>query len=157
MLLDPCILNDKGGSGEDGNLGAASGAVEDSSARIPDCVARNSDNDRLASTLSKNWLWAWTRNLGEDARWRDWSVVFRSCADLVKKETDDDDATSRSRRGLGTDGREADHLLLHLTSGPALERVVTGGDGEGLRAWSDPKLQSRSADISGGSTFRVIC
>ena len=27
------------------------------------------------------------------------------------------------------------HLLLHSTSGPALDRVVNAGSAEGLRAW----------------------
>ena len=45
------------------------------------------------------------------------------------------------------------HLLLHLTTGPPLDKVVTSGVGEGLRArhslearW-DPQRRSRSAAI----------
>ena len=49
--------------------------------------------------------------------------------------------------------RDLFHLLLHLTTGPALDRVVNCGDGEGLLAWHrvveryDPKLRSRSAGL----------
>ena len=43
------------------------------------------------------------------------------------------------------------HLLLHSTSGPALDRVVNAGSAEGLRAWQllveryDPHIRSRTA------------
>ncbi len=43
------------------------------------------------------------------------------------------------------------HLLIHLTRGPALDRVINAGDHEGLEAWRmlcdrfDPKLKSRHA------------
>ena len=43
------------------------------------------------------------------------------------------------------------HLLLHSTSGPALDLVVNAGSAEGLRAWQllveryDPHIRSRTA------------
>ena len=43
------------------------------------------------------------------------------------------------------------HLLLHSTSGPALDRVVNAGSAKGLRAWQllveryDPHIRSRTA------------
>ena len=43
------------------------------------------------------------------------------------------------------------HVLLHSTSGPALDRVVNAGSAEGLRAWQllveryDPHIRSRTA------------
>ena len=43
------------------------------------------------------------------------------------------------------------HLLLHSTSGPALDRVVNAGSAEGFRAWHllvgryDPHIRSRTA------------
>ena len=43
------------------------------------------------------------------------------------------------------------HLLLHSTSGPALDRVVNAGSAEGLRAWQllvemyDPHIRSRNS------------
>ena len=99
---------------------------------------------------------------GTDAKWRDWAVVFRSyCAlvdplltGLMQAAEVQPDPALRAR--LATDQeRDAStalyHLLLHLTKGPALDRVINAGDGEGLEAWRslvarfDPKLASRSA------------
>ena len=46
---------------------------------------------------------------------------------------------------------DLNHLLLHLTKGTALGRVVNAGSGEGLEAWRsfvgryDPRLRSRAA------------
>ena len=102
---------------------------------------------------------------GEDHKWRDWSVVFKSYAGLVNErlaaimgpaETADP-ATLRNANLADDVARQASrdpfHLLLHLTTGPALDRVVNCGDGEGLTAWNrvveryDPKLRSRSAGL----------
>ena len=48
-------------------------------------------------------------------------------------------------------GTDLHHLLLHSTSGPALDRVVNAGSAEGLRAWQllveryDQLVRSRTA------------
>ena len=102
---------------------------------------------------------------GQDVKWRDWSVVFKSYAGLVNErlatlmapaETAEP-ATLRNDALANDEARQASrdlfHLLLHLTSGPALDRVVNCGDGEGMLAWNrvveryDPKLRSRSAGL----------
>ena len=94
-----------------------------------------------------------TRNLGRpcqfngaDRAWRDWSVVFRSYAALVhpalKEEMQRVERLSTAETNAGlieTEQVQAStdlyHLLLHSTSGPALDRVVNAGSAEGLRAW----------------------
>jgi hypothetical protein len=99
---------------------------------------------------------------GSDARWRDWSVVFKSYATLVNpaltvamREAEVSD-TPALRELEPTEARRiaaADlyHLLLHLTTGPALDRVVNAGESEGLEAWRsltmryNPRLRSRAA------------
>ena len=110
-----------------------------------------------------------TRNLGRldyfdgtDARWRYWSIVFRSYSLLVnpvlgqlmaQAERLDHPALQST---LSTDEHkeatgELYHLLLHLTKGSALDRVVNAGQSEGLEAWRslaqrfDPRIRSRAA------------
>ena len=112
-----------------------------------------------------------TRNLGrpesfdgQDAKWRDWSIVFKSYAGLVNPFLAD--AMQRAERSEGTvwneqidqrpvqeASRDLYHLLLHLTKGVALDRVINSGEGQGLEAWRsltqrfDPKLRSRAAGL----------
>ena len=93
----------------------------------------------------------------------DWSVVFRSCAALVHPALKDELQrvesllTAETNAGL-IEGEQVQassddlcHLLLHSTSGPALDRVVNAGSAEGLRAWQllveryDPHIRSRTA------------
>ena len=76
-------------------VGAASGAVRNSASGVTDRVAGSSDSisrsDGSTSTTRGNWLGCRNANLGEafsacngeDARWRDWNVGFRSCASFV--------------------------------------------------------------------------
>ena len=99
---------------------------------------------------------------GTDSAWRDWSVVFRSYAALVHPALEDEmqrvDRLSTAETNAGlieTEQVQASsdlyHLLLHSTSGPALDRVVNAGSAEGLRAWQllveryDPHIRSRTA------------
>ena len=109
-----------------------------------------------------------TRNLGRpsqfngtDSAWRDWSVVFRSYAALVhpalKEEMQRVERLPTAETNAGLLGHEQVqastdlyHLLLHSTSGPALDRVVNTWSA-GLRAWQllveryDPNIRSRTA------------
>ena len=84
---------------------------------------------------------------GTDSSWRDWSVVFRSYADLVhpalkvEMQRVERLPTAENNAGLVDDEQvqastDLYHLLLHSTSGPALDRVVNAGSAEGLRAWA---------------------
>ena len=103
-----------------------------------------------------------TRNLGRpcqfngtDSAWRDWSVVFRSYAALVHPALKDEmqrvERLSTAETNAGLLEGDLYHLLLHSTSGPALDRVVNAGSAEGLRAWQllveryDPHIRSRTA------------
>jgi len=110
-----------------------------------------------------------TRNIGkpesfsgEDSRWRDWAVVFRSYSCLVNPRLEPlmKDAERRLdpalKSLLATDEdkgacQDLYHLLLHLTRSQALDRVVNASPGEGLEAWRslvqryDPRLRSRAA------------
>ena len=73
-------------------------------------------------------------------------VVFRSCAALVhpalkgEMQRVERRSTAETNAGL-LEGEQVQastdlyHLLLHSTSGPALDRVVNAGSAEGLRAW----------------------
>ena len=92
-------------------------------------------------------------------------MLFRSYVGLVSEDlvglmapAEAADPSTLMNAGLANDGvrsasRDSYHLLLHLTTGPALDRVVNCGDGEGLRAWHsiverfDPTFRSRSAGI----------
>ena len=89
------------------------------------------------------------------------SVVFRSDAALVHPALKDEQrverlSTAETNAGLlETEQVQASsdlyHLLLHSTSGPALDRVVNAGSAEGLRVWQllveryDPHIRSRTA------------
>jgi len=109
-----------------------------------------------------------TRNLGrpesfngDDSRWRDWAVVFRSYAGLVTPElgqlmTDAERLDRPAYKATLTPPQQEAandlyHLLLHLTKSSALDRVVNAGPGEGLEAWRslvqryDPRVRSRAA------------
>ena len=72
---------------------------------------------------------------------RDWSVVFRSCAGLFMFNTPLTTRLPHDRVAL-VNSLQVDEtvlkasldlydLLLHLTKGPALDKEVTSGDGEG--------------------------
>ena len=100
---------------------------------------------------------------GENAKERDWSVVFTSHAGLVcaslttlllHAEVADPVALSSSLQADGTiltASLDLCHLLLYLATSPAPDTVVTSGDGGGLAAcpslvarWG-PQLRSRTA------------
>ena len=81
---------------------------------------------------------------GADSAWRDWSVVFRRNAALVhpalkiEMQRVERLPTAENNPGLIDDEQvqassDLYHLLLHSTSGPALDRVVNAGSAEGLR------------------------
>ena len=91
-------------------------------------------------------------------------MLFRSYVGLVSEdlvglmapaETADPSALINAQlaNNGATTSRDLHHLLLHLTTGPALDRAVNCEDGEGLRAWHSiverfhPKLRSRNAGI----------
>ena len=125
--------------------------------------------ERLGRTTGERKIGVDTRNLGRpsqfngtDSAWRDWSVVFRSYAALVHPALKDEMqrverlSTAETSAGLiETEQVQAStdfyHLLLHSTSGPALDRVVNAGSAEGLRACQlfveryDPHIRSRTA------------
>ena len=125
--------------------------------------------ERLGRTTCERKIGVDTRNLGRpsqfngtDSAWWDWSVVFRSYAALVHPALKDEMqrverlSTAETNAGL-PEGEQVQassdlyHLLLHSTSGPALDRVVNAGSAEGLRAWQllveryDPHIRSRTA------------
>ena len=109
--------------------------------------------ERLGRASGERKIGVDTRNLGmlsqfdgADRDWRDWSVVFRSYAALVhsalKEEMQRVERLSTAETNAGLIENEQVqastdlyHLLLHSTSGPALDRVVNAGSAEGLRAW----------------------
>ena len=124
--------------------------------------------ERLDRTSGERKIGVDTRNLGRpsqfngtDSAWRDWSVVPRSYAALVHPALKDEMQrverllTAETNAGLVEDEQvqaSSDFylLLLHSTSGPALDRVVNVGSAEGLRAWQlvercDPHIRSRTA------------
>ena len=125
--------------------------------------------ERLGRTSGERKIGVDTRNLGRppqfngtDSAWRDWSVVFRSYAALVHPALKDEMqrverlSTAETNAGLieaeqVQASAELYLLLLHSTSGPALDRVVSAGSAEGLRAWQllveiyDPHIRSRTA------------
>ena len=79
---------------------------------------------------------------GEDRKWRDWSVVFRSPAELVNTsltkllpDAEAADLVALAKRNNTCSVPGPLHLLLHLTTGRALDKVATSGDREGLNAW----------------------
>ena len=93
-----------------------------------------------------------------DSAWRDWSVVFRSYAALVHPALKGEMQrvkrlpTAETNAGLLDEEHEQAstdlyHLLLHSTSGPALDRVVNAGSTEGqlLAERYDPHIRSRTA------------
>ena len=109
--------------------------------------------ERLGRTTGERKIGVDTRNLGKpsqfngtDSAWMDRSVVFRSYAALVHPALKDEMqrverlSTAETNAGL-LEGEQVQassdlyHLLLHCTSGPALDRVVSAGSAEGLRAW----------------------
>ena len=112
--------------------------------------------ERLGRTTGDRKIGVDTRNLGRpsqfngtDSAWRDWSVVFRSYAALVHPPLKDDMqrverlSTAETNAGLLDEEQvqastDFYHLLLHSTSGTALDRVVNAGSAEGLRGscWS---------------------
>ena len=125
--------------------------------------------ERLGRATGERKIGVDTRNLerpsqfnGIDGAWRAWSVVFRSYAALVhpalKEEMQRVERLSTAETNAGLLENEQVqasidlcHLLLHSTSGPALDRVVNAGSAEGLRAWQllveryDPHIRSRTA------------
>ena len=125
--------------------------------------------EQLGRTTGERRIGVDTRNLerpsqfnGTDNAWRDWSVVFRSYVALVhpalKEEMQRVERlpTPENNAGLLDDEQvqassDLYHLLLHTTTGPALDRVVNAGSAEGLRAWQllvekyDPHIRSRTA------------
>ena len=92
-----------------------------------------------------------------DAKWRDGGLENTSLTTLLPHaEAADPVVLSSSLQGDGTvlaASLGLHHLLFHLTTRPALDKVVTSGDGEGLHAWNslvarwDRELGSRSAGI----------
>ena len=125
--------------------------------------------DRMGRASGERKIGVDTRNLGRpsqfngaDSARRDWSVVFRSYAALVypalkvEMQRVERLPTAENNAGLIDDEQvqastDLYHLLLHSTSGPALDRVVNAGSAEGLRAWQllverdDPHIRSRTA------------
>ena len=125
--------------------------------------------ERLRRASGERKIGVDTRNLGRpsqfngtDSAWRDLSVVFRSYAALVHPALKDEMlrverlSTAETNAGLiETEQVQAStdhyHLLLHSTSGPALDRVVNVGSAEGLRAWQllveryETHIRSRTA------------
>ena len=125
--------------------------------------------DRMGRASGERKVGVDTRNLGRpsqfngtDSAWRDWSVVFRSYAALVhpalkgEMQRVERLPTAETNAGLLDEEQvqastDLYHLLLHSTSGPALDRVVNAGSTEGLRAWQllveryDPHIRSRTA------------
>ena len=90
------------------------------------------------STLER---WARPISLtGEDAKLRDWSVFFRSCGGFVNKSLTTPlphtEAADPAAFAISVQVNETILAAsLHLVTGPALDKVVTSGDGEGLSAW----------------------
>ncbi len=100
---------------------------------------------------------------GDDRKWKDWSVVFRSYASLAHpslsqlmldseqapKDTPILNATLEGDREVAS--RDLYHLLLSLTRGSALDKVVNAGVLEGAYAWRllvdrwEPRIRSRAA------------
>ena len=97
----------------------------------------------LGRTAGERKIGVDTRNLGRpsqfngtDSAWRVWLVVFRSYAALVHPALKDEmqrvERLSTAETNVGLlEGEQVEassdlyHLLLHSTSGPALDRVVT--------------------------------
>ena len=81
---------------------------------------------------------------GEDKKWRDWEIIFRSYATLVNSRLGDlmrqaesspiavdmPAMSDEERRA----GRELYHILISLVRGPALDKVVNAGEYNGLEA-----------------------
>ena len=112
-----------------------------------------------------------TRNLGRpvvfhgtDAAWRDWSVVTKSYSGLLNPELKAEmtiperrtESVLNSRMLTESEIRANDDLFrcfLHITSGPALDRVINAGAGNGFRAWQsmverwDRNIRSTSAGV----------
>ena len=118
--------------------------------------------ERLGRASGERKIGVDTRKFGRHRAWRDWSVIFRSYAALVhpamKEEMQRVERLSTAETNAGLIENEQVqastdlyHLLLHSTSGPALNRVVNAGSAEGLRAWQllvekyDPHIRSRTA------------
>ena len=88
-----------------------------------------------------------TRNLGRpeafdgtDAKWRDWSIVFKSYSllmtprlEVLMREAEQSDVPEQRASLKSKENRAASsdlyHLLLHLTRGQALDRTINAGDG----------------------------
>ena len=109
-----------------------------------DRMGRDS-GERKSGADTRN-LWRPAQFNGTDSAWRDWSVVFRSDAALVHPALKVEMQrvarllTAENNASLIDDEQilvstDFYHLLLHSTSGPALDRVVIAGSAEGLRAW----------------------
>ena len=98
---------------------------------------------------------------GEETKFRDWAIVVRSYCSLINKDlrtlmTDAENSDTPAVRAV-IDPQYTDacvelyHVLLHLTRGPAMDRVVNAGEFEGLEGWRqlvrryDPALRSRHA------------
>ena len=106
--------------------------------------------DRMGRASGERKIGVDTRNLGTlsqfngtDSAWRDWSVVSRSHAVpvhpalKVEMQRVQRLPTAENNAGLIDDelvqaSSDLYHLLLHSTSGPALDRVVSAGSAEGL-------------------------
>jgi hypothetical protein len=111
-----------------------------------------------------------TRNLGkpdvfsgETSKWRDWSIVLRSyisAADHNATALLAHAETSREPvRNLALDAASSAissqlyYVLVMTCRGPALDRVVNSGPGEGLEAWrqltlaNDPRTGTRHAGM----------
>ena len=125
--------------------------------------------DRMGRASGERKIGVDTRNVGRssqfngtDSAWKDWSVVFRSYAALVhpaltvEMQRVERLPTAENNAGLVDDEQiqastDLYHLLLHSTSGPALDRVVNAGSAAGLRARQllveryDPHIRSRTA------------
>ena len=97
-----------------------------------------------------------------DAKFKDWSIVFRSYASLanseiavVMKSAELGEPVSNAE--LSEERRQASvelyHLLLNLCTGTAFNKVVNSGESEGGLAWKaiierwDPKMRTRQAGI----------
>ena len=98
---------------------------------------------------------------GEDNKWRDWEIVFRSYATFANPDLEGllrqaeslkapivlSTPSEKDRRA----GRELYHILTSMVRLQALDKFVNAGEFNGLEAWRlltdryDPKIKSRTA------------
>ena len=106
---------------------------------------------------------------GEDKKWRDWEIVFRSYAVLANPELETLLRHAESLKDpieMGTltpkeklAGRELYHILISMVRGQALDKVVNAGEFNGLEAWrlaTYRSIRSKAEESDGRSVGDVI-